>query len=1448
MKYHLLFTGLGAGNIGDEAMLHGFLSSFSLQPGSSIEVWDKSSSALKQFSAEYNFIDYKDEEACREACLAADAVLLVGDTPLMEKWGIAWPLGVLSPKLEFCHQSGIRCEAIGVGADLLETSEALDLFRKGFLQIKSWTVRSWRSRKNLIALGVAPEKIKVGADLAWLTPLTGTSMGKSIDKEWAKSFLNSLGVNIKSPLIGINVVNELWKDNHAIKEELAKTLDYLIESKGWQVAFFCNETREGEYFDREASLQVASLMKTKAILVPNNYFTPQEMISLLSCCLMTLSWRYHFTLFSYLAGTASISVLRGEKLQELVEDTGGECVGSPEDIKNNELIEKIEYVYNNLEVIKAYQRISTVIMQLRSRVNHYFSGTYSTAKGQEAKPAYSLASVNELASENFSLFMQAVNLFAKRFGLREFSNWSKVWEYPWLWFNGLSKINWIDSKLLDMGSELSPMPWFLASLGARVTLAESDPQWIPVWEQMRIETGLDMDWQIVKSETLPFSDGFFDVVTSFSVVEHQEDKLLAVNEIARVLKPEGLLAISFDICEPELGMTFPEWNGNALTMDGFEELIWKHPQFVNGGGKPVWNVEDVPEFLKWHMQSAPHHNYTVGAAILKKEVGLTEDIKKILIPRFDTLGDIVLLEGFIEALIEKFPQAEIVFLVREGYNQLASLFPGKLRWITTTVNPYKNLDEKSFEKLAEFSAILSEISCDLLLITTYNRTWLDDVVAAMLPGAIKVAVGMEGDLDGLRKWLFEILKLEARTLYNKVVYVDEYMHEAKKYQILWDSLFKDNRKLSLPRLEIPQNIENKALAILAELGLEGKKFFVCAPAGTQNVSIKAWPVERFAEAVLWITHELGFCPLIVCHESERDISVSLSKRLEEKGVSYYLWMGKDGELPILAALMKRASFYIGNDSGPMHIAAAVGTPAVGIFGGGHWPRFLPVGPHSIGLTGEFPCFGCGWDCVFGDAPCVSSVEVTDVQKAIRHVLQADKVEINMQYASSKIEKETLQYMEKAAAVFKAFNVDRAARLEAIYKKDLKLQESLAESAARLEAIYERDRRLQESEANSAARLEAIHERDRRLQAMYQELQNSEADRAARLEAIHERDRKLQESEKQVQQLLKATTLLPIVSVITPVFNGARWIEECIKSVLQQEYLRIEHIIVDGGSTDGTLDICRKYPHLIVHSKKDRGQSHAINKGFAMARGEILAWLCADDVYEAGAVEAAVKGILSGHSVVMGYSRFIDAEGNVISEHPANAFPYYNHDMFLRFWQYNPVSQPAIFWTRKIWELCGPVRENLYFAMDYDLWLRMSLKARFERVDIYAAKYRVHPEAKCFADNYGSRIELINVSRQYWPSRWKSDYWRLWLKYKITTGAITQHYADAEKLLDATVASLNSGKRLTAVADFAKSHLRHWATPMMPGYPLLLKRILGEGIGPLWLWSFMKRVYYKVNLR
>jgi protein-tyrosine sulfotransferase len=241
-----------------------------------------------------------------------------------------------------------------------------------------------------------------------------------------------------------------------------------------------------------------------------------------------------------------------------------------------------------------------------------FAGRPAPAPGTGVR----LASMEELRSERFTRLMGWLNGVAGPLGLRTFTTWSKVWEYPWLWFGALAGVRWPGSRLVDLGSELSPMPWVAAMLGAHVTMIETDERWIPLWRKLRAALGVKIDWKIVKSEKIPLPDRCADVLTSFSVIEHQPDKGAAVAEAARVLKPGGLFALSFDICEP--GMTFPEWNGRALTRREFEDLVWLHPAFGQTE-RPAWNEADIGPFHAWHRTTAPHHDYIVGAANLRRQ-------------------------------------------------------------------------------------------------------------------------------------------------------------------------------------------------------------------------------------------------------------------------------------------------------------------------------------------------------------------------------------------------------------------------------------------------------------------------------------------------------------------------------------------------------------------------------------------------------------------------------------------------------------------------------------------------------------------------------------------------------------------------------------------------------------------------------------------------------------
>ena len=230
-----------------------------------------------------------------------------------------------------------------------------------------------------------------------------------------------------------------------------------------------------------------------------------------------------------------------------------------------------------------------------------------------------LGSVDELRSVAYKTFMAHLNALATDNRLILYhENWSKVWEYPWVWFNSLCNLDLQDKKILDIGSGRSAMPWLFALLGAEVMMVETGSESIPLWSLIQKRHQLKIGWRIVSDEELPFADNTFDAVTSFSVIEHQPDKAAAVAEAARVLKPGGVFGVSFDLCQPEWGMRYPDKLGKALSVEDFEQFVWKHPALDNDGQTLNWKIEQCADFLEWHWDGDNDSKYVVGAAILKK--------------------------------------------------------------------------------------------------------------------------------------------------------------------------------------------------------------------------------------------------------------------------------------------------------------------------------------------------------------------------------------------------------------------------------------------------------------------------------------------------------------------------------------------------------------------------------------------------------------------------------------------------------------------------------------------------------------------------------------------------------------------------------------------------------------------------------------------------------------
>lgn len=268
---------------------------------------------------------------------------------------------------------------------------------------------------------------------------------------------------------------------------------------------------------------------------------------------------------------------------------------------------------------------------------------------------------------------------------------------------------------------------------------------------------------------------------------------------------------------------------------------------------------------------------------------------------------------------------------------------------------------------------------------------------------------------------------------------------------------------------------------------------------------------------------------------------------------------------------------------------------------------------------------------------------------------------------------------------------------------------------------------------------------------------------------------LTEASPQLPDAMPDGSPWPRVSIVTPSYNQGQFLEETIRSVLLQGYPDLEYIIIDGGSTDESVEVIRGYEPWLAYSvsEPDGGQSEALNKGFAHTTGAILGWLNSDDRFRPGAIKLAAKALAANShaGVVYGDCTLIDETGAYMRTYEARNFEIRRQLVA------QMIPQPAAFFRRSVWEKVGPLRTDLHYTMDRDFWNRAALRVAFIHMPVQLAEMRMHRSSKTVSqavqftheterlyDDLFSRPDLPEELRQLEPEARGVNYFEMGHQY------------------------------------------------------------------------------------
>lgn len=779
---------------------------------------------------------------------------------------------------------------------------------------------------------------------------------------------------------------------------------------------------------------------------------------------------------------------------------------------------------------------------------------------------------------------------------------------------------------------------------------------------------------------------------------------------------------------------------------------------------------------------------------------------RILASNPDTLGDLVLRQPMYRALLDA--GHELLLIVRRGVEPLVRYVAPSARTLVLPGEVYADDVAGHWYQFEDTFRAAREFAPDALLVAPYRWTQFEEKLSRTLPDGVR-RIGMSGHLYAGDPHAGPAPISTLR--FDVVAEVCEDQLEIEKNAALCAAALGKFPQSVDPRLEADEVALDSARQTLESLGLEPGGYWVACVGGTAHVAIKTWPPEQWGRVLAEWARRYGRRFLFVGLPDEAPAADMVRQALAEllgadaAARHAVLWLEATSTLDDLLALTQLAAGYVGHDTGPMHVAAAMGRPTVAVFGGGTWPRFRPAVEPSVAVMVGVPCVGCGWACSFSTSHCIKQVPVGEV---VRAVIDLEEGRINGREArvlepTRELQAQMIgeaavyvreQVREKAALANRVREAEgdeagwaagMRAELQAARQEAHKASEAAAQRAAET-AQLRQDLELRASESQRlAATLDSQTQEVKRLRdeirgivrdaekaggngmhtadgvrpqgvaapsprpdaapnpvapAAEEARDNEIARLRAAIERLDARVRDLEPRVRPVRRTFREFLVdlvigrkyyprrpplpFPRVTIVTPVLNAASTIRDTVESVLAQDYHHLEYVVVDGGSTDGTLEILREYEDRIdrIIIGTGAGPMDAVTKGFGAAEGDVLNFLYAGDVLEPGGMAHVAEYFARrrGVDVIYHEDALLYPGGWKFPAPPQPTADVYH---LLRLAREGRRFTNGVFFRRSAYLALGPMDPRFGRAADWELWARLARRFELRRLEGHVRSVR-----------------------------------------------------------------------------------------------------------------------------